>query len=232
MKSFDKEVNRINDVYDSYLSNDKKYSKWSLDNYGNKYMIEEKFKVSKDLLKKSNLNLQSGKILEVGCASGSIIDFLISLGAEVDNICGIDIRPDRVKDAKKFFPNMEIMVMNACQMEFPNCNFDFISVSTLFSSVLKNDIRSLMASEIRRVLKPGGIIMYYDLRINNPFNKNIIGINKKEIDNLFPNMEKQLKKITLLPPLTRILGVTLPYSYPFFSMIPLLKSHYIGLFKK
>ena len=74
--------------------------------------------------------------------------------------------------------------------------------------------------------------MYYDLRINNPFNKNIIGINKKEIDNLFPNMEKQLRKITLLPPLTRILGVTLPYSYPFFSMIPLLKSHYIGLFKK
>ena len=52
MKSFDKEVNRIKDVYESYLSNDKKYSKWSLDNYGNKYMIEEKFRVSKDLLKK------------------------------------------------------------------------------------------------------------------------------------------------------------------------------------
>ena len=44
-----------------------------------------------------------------------------------------------------------------------------------------------MASEIRRGFKLGGVIMYYDLRINNPFNKNIIGINKKEIDNnLFP----------------------------------------------
>ena len=48
------------------------------------------------------IDLQMEKFLRL-TASGSIIDFLISLGAEFDNICGIDIRPDRVKDAKKFF---------------------------------------------------------------------------------------------------------------------------------
>jgi ubiquinone/menaquinone biosynthesis C-methylase UbiE len=232
MKSYDKEVNRINNIYSSYIDHEKIYSRWSIKNYGNQFIIDEKSNVLRSLLKTSNLKLQNGKLLEVGCASGSIIDFLLSLGAKKNNICGIDIRPDRVKDAKKFFPDIKIKEMDARNMKFPKHSFDFISVSTLFSSVIDKEIRFQIASEISRVLKPSGIIIYYDLRFNNPYNSNIIGIDKKEINNLFPDMKKKIKKITLLPPLARRLGKTTPYLYPLFSMIPLLKSHYVGLFKK
>ena len=95
---------------------------------------------------------------------------------------------------------------------------------SIFTKIINGEIPSY------KIHEDDNFIAFLDI------NPNTIGhtlcIPKKEIDNLFPNMEKQLRKITLLPPLTRILGVTLPYSYPFFSMIPLLKSHYIGLFKK
>ena len=94
------------------------------------------------------------------------------------NIYGIDIRANRVIAAKKLFPDVNFLNMNASSLKFPDKYFNFITASTLFSSILDRDMRIKIATEIAGVLIPNGYILFYDFRYNNPKNDNVIGITK------------------------------------------------------
>jgi len=83
-----------------------------------------------------------------------------------------------------------------------------------------------------RVTKPGGIILWYDLRFNNPWNPNVRGIEAAEIRSLFPGCNVRLERLTLAPPLARHI---VPISYPIALMIeqlPFLRTHYLGVIRK
>lgn len=231
MKQSELEKDRIIQVYADYAS-EKYQEMWSSNNIGNQYINEERYQALEKLLDNFDVELHNKRILEVGCAGGNIINILLKLGAIIENIQGIDIRSERLKDAKKLFPTIKFSVMNACEMKFLEDSFDIVTTFTLFSSVLDTKIRNQIASEIFRVLKPGGAILYYDFRFNSPTNQKVIGISKNEINNLFPGMNKTLKLITLLPPLARRLGNMTSILYPALSTIPSLRSHYLGFFVK
>ena len=74
-------------------------------------------------------------------------------------------------------------------MRYEDNYFDIITVFTVFSSIINKSYRKKISKEIDRVLKKGGMILYYDLKYLNPFNKNVIKINKDEIDNNFENVK-------------------------------------------
>jgi len=61
-----------------------------------------------------------------------------------------------------------------------------VSQFTLFTSILSEPMKNRMAAEMIRVLKPGGVILWYDFRFNNPRNQNVRGIESPEITSLFP----------------------------------------------
>jgi len=81
---------------------------------------------------------------------------------------------------------------------------------TVFSSILNNEMKKSIASEMLRILRMDGIILWYDLCWNNPRNPYLKGIKKKEIFGLFKNCRISLKKVTLAPPILRILA---PHSW-------------------
>src|SRR5215467_6730268 len=60
-----------------------------------------------------------------------------------------------------------------------------------------------MASEMCRVLKPDGLILWYDYHMNNPWNAGVRGVKKREIHRLFPGCSIDLRRITLAPPFAR-----------------------------
>jgi hypothetical protein len=89
-----------------------------------------------------------------------------------------------------------------------------------------------MAAEMLRVVKPTGLILWYDYHVNNPWNKDVRGVKRREIYELFPNCQIDLERITLLPPLARALA---PYSYLacyLMEKFPLLCTHYLGAIRK
>ena len=51
-----------------------------------------------------------------------------------------------------------------------------------------------------RVVKPQGLILWYDFRYNNPRNPNVQGIGATEIRGLSPGRQVELRKVTLAPP--------------------------------
>ena len=223
---------KIIKVYKNYDANKSFAEKWSSLNLGNKVIEQEKLDELKEILDESNLKLFDKQILDIGCAGGGTMRLSLKLGAKEKNIHGIDIREERVVEAKENFINSNISVMDARKLNYPDEYFDIIIIFTLLSSILSTKYRIQISKEINRLLKPNGYVLYYDFRYGNPFNRNVRKVSYQDIEQIFPKMNKKLRLITLLPPFARILKGPAIKLYPYLSKFSLLKTHYLGLFKK
>ena len=226
------EKERINTVYDKYIKSEKFIKKWSNRNIGNKKInIELEYELL-SILNKKQIDRTNKIILDVGCASGNKLKLFTQLGFIESNIYGIDIRKKNIEEALLKSPRSHFSVMDARKMLYSDNKFDFINLFTLFSSIISQNNRQKVVMELLRVLKPGGHILYYDLRYNNPFNPNIKSMTEKNINSLFSGLTIEKKNITLLPPLARNLGRFTNSFYPLFSKISFLNTHFLCLITK
>lgn len=227
------EVDRLTEVYRIYRESADVQALWDEQNSGNQEILKERQYETKKLLDSFGLlPLGERKILEVGCGSGKTLASLIELGAQSENLCGVDLLPDRIEEAQSRYPVLHFQCANAEQLDFPNASFDLILLFTVFSSILDGNMAKSVANEVYRLLKPGGAVLWYDFRYNNPRNRNVRGIDRSQIETLFPKLRTNLRTITLLPPLARRLRRFTPILYPMLSAIPILRTHYLGFLVK
>ena len=156
------------------------------------------------------ISLDEVKILEIGCGTGFWLREFVKWGARPENIVGLDLLPDRIEECRRLCPPaVTAHCGNASCIDAPDRSFDLLLQSTAFSSVLDKSARSRMAAEMVRVLRDNGIILWYDFFVNNPYNPHVRGITRREIIELFPDSNVSSARITLAPPLARLLA---PYS--------------------
>ena len=201
---------------------------------GNLFIIQEREQCLLTLLKRHDLvPLNTKKILEVGCGTGYWLREFIKWGARPENITGIDLLDDRIAEARYLCPEaVGILHGNAAELAFSDATFDLVVQFTVFTSVLDSIMKQQMASEMLRVVKDDGLILWYDYHVNNPWNPDVRGVKRQEISQLFPGCRMKLQRITLVPPLVRLLA---PYSWLacyVLGKIPWLCTHYIGLISK
>lgn len=106
------------------------------------------------------LNVKNGeKILDVGCAAGSMMVYCGLLGAEV---YGIDISMESIKEANKYLNKYTLkgraIVGDARKMDFPENYFDKAISSDFFEHMATEDNIEVL-KEMKRVLKPNGTII-------------------------------------------------------------------------
>ncbi|MGH7853817.1 MAG: class I SAM-dependent methyltransferase [Candidatus Binatia bacterium] len=157
----------------------------------------------------------------------------IKWGARPENLAGVDLLADRIAQACRLGPPGVVLACgNAAQLDFADGSFDIVLQATVFTSILDVVLKKQVADEMVRVLKPDGVVLWYDFRVNNPRNPDVRGIERAEIERLFSNCRVTLKRITLAPPLLRALA---PYSWLgsyLLSSIPWACSHYLGTIQK
>jgi len=227
------EVERLKTVYHGYAERNFGQSKWSAQNRGNQAIQQEQQRVLVDLLGQSGFLLLADKqIIDVGCGMGSVLAGFEALGAKPENLFGIDLLPERIEGAKKRFPAFSFQPGNAESLPFPDKSFDLALLFTVFSSILNATMAGNVAREIARVLKPGGAIVWYDFRYNNPWNRNVRGMSRQKLRCLFPEFRSHLKTLTLLPPVARRLGALTARLYPILTALPFLRSHHLGILRK
>jgi SAM-dependent methyltransferase len=227
------EVDRLRDVYRGYSARGLSRSKWSADNSGNQAIQRERGLKTQELLQRAGfLPLGSRRILDVGCGTGEILAGFEPLGARWENLFGVDVIPERIRTARQNFPQITFQLANAESLPFPDGSFDLIAVFTVFTSILNRQMAANVAREITRALRSGGAVLWYDFRLDNPFNEHVRGMSRKNIQGLFPDFKTSLETVSLLPPLARRLGSLTNLLYPRLRAFPFLRTHYLGLLTK
>jgi ubiquinone/menaquinone biosynthesis C-methylase UbiE len=177
--------------------------------------------------------LHNKRILEIGCGQGNQLCNLIRWGVRPENLFGVDIRDEALKEACRSLPApVNLIAGNAAHLALPAESFDMVFQFTVFSSILDDAVKYEVAKEMLRVLKPGGCIVWYDFYVNNPFNPDVRGVGKGEIRRLFPGYHCVLFRITLIPPVARALGRISPALCGFLSRIRLFSTHYLAFIRK
>jgi ubiquinone/menaquinone biosynthesis C-methylase UbiE len=178
------------------------------------------------------LPLESQPILDIGCGHGQWLSHFETLGARREKIAAIDLDAGRAAAAQERFPGADIRIGDAAHLPWADASFAIVTQSTVFTSVLDGPTRGAIATEMLRVLKPGGVIVWYDFLFDNPHNANVRGVKAGEIHRLFPGCRMELRRITLAPPVARRI---VPLSWPlarFFEYLRLMNTHYLGVIRK
>ncbi len=191
------------------------------ENYRNKEREREFFKL---IISKYGDNIAALKVLEIGAGDGVNLHFFKRIGVLSSNIWANELLKNRVDNLKKNFPDINIISGNAMDIRFKN-KFDIILQSMVFSSILDTDFRISLAVKMIKILKENGMILWYDLAYDNPWNKDVTGINRNDIKKLFPDTQQKFKRITLVPQLARIAG----HLYNIINCsCPFLRSHIVA----
>ena len=179
------------------------------------------------------ISLEKEKILDVGCGRAYWLRQMIQWGAQPENLFGIDLMPERLQDGEKLCPpQVSLECGDASHLDFPDACFTMVLQFTVFTSILDDVMKKHIAAEISRVLKPGGALLWYDYFVSNPSNPNVRGVSRREIVRLFPGFSIFLKRVTLAPPITRVVAPVSTAVYRLLSSLPPLRTHYLGFLQK
>ena len=176
--------------------------------------------------------LDARRVLDVGCGNGNWMLEFLQWGADPSSVSGIDLMPSRVERARARIPQADIRQGSAARLPWADASFDLVSQFMLFMNVFEPQLKSEIAKEMLRVLKPGGAILWFDLRVNNPRNPQTRGLRVAEIRALFPACRVELQSAVLAPPLSRaIAGWARPIAEAL-HVFPILRTHYAGLIRR
>jgi len=132
----------------------------------------------------------------------------------------------------KVAPGADIRLGDASKLPWPDASFDIVLQSTVFTSILEESLRQAVAEELLRVLRPGGIILWYDFFVNNPKNSDVRGISRREIIDLFPGSKVSSARITLAPPLARFLAPCSRVLCEVLAGLRILDTHLLAVISK
>ncbi len=218
---------------------------YSLGNPSILYIYQQRARAALEALRNADMfPLNGRRILDVGCGTGTWLADIEAWGAWRENLAGIELDTSRGKRAQARFaahrseagdllsPGADIRIGDASRLPWPDAFFDIVLQGTVFTSILDDGMKRAVAGEMTRVLKPGGIVLWYDFFFDNPKNPNVRGVGEREIQTLFPHHSIQLKRITLAPPIARRLVPVSWIGAEILEKLVFLNTHYLGILRK
>ncbi len=102
-------------------------------------------------------DLKERSVLEIGCGTGRITEFL---ARRFKTVAGIDISEEMIRVGKerlKNLPNVRLLATDGLSYPFPSLSFDFVFSFIVFQHMPDTATIRKNFEEISRVLKDGGI---------------------------------------------------------------------------
>ncbi|MGH2844684.1 MAG: class I SAM-dependent methyltransferase [Thermoleophilaceae bacterium] len=223
------EAARVGRVYGRYRASRRRRRAWAAENPGNQAIREELLAA---VLEEAGAELAGeGAVLDIGCGTGYWLEALRAAGVEPARLTGVDILADRVQAAARRVPGAAVRRADARSLPFEDESFGLVLLFTVLSSLAtRAEVHSALA-EARRMLRPSGVMLCYELRLPSPFNPRARRISSEDFDaaGIRPRQEGPL---TVLPPLARRLGARTGALYPRLARLPLLQSHRLVVYRE
>ncbi len=170
--------------------------------------------------------------LEIGYGRLGWLGELMSWGLREIDLHGLELDPHRANVAREAFPSADLRVGDATALPWEANHFQLVVVSTVFTSILDERVRNLVAAEITRVLAPGGALLWYDFAVNNPNNAQVQRVTRKQLHDLFPQLSGEVRSTTLAPPIARRVAPISWLAAMCLEAIPWLRTHLIAVLCK
>lgn len=113
--------------------------------------------------------LASLRVLDYGCGNGRSTRTYLEFGLRAAQLTGVDIRPGAIEAARKLHPALRFEVIGGHEAPCGGSRFDWVGVTTVFSSVVSSEARQRLADLLQATLAPGGHLFYFDLIRANAF---------------------------------------------------------------
>jgi SAM-dependent methyltransferase len=222
-----RETDRIREAYARRAATgaDERYA---LDDPANRYLFERRERDLVALLRRhGHMPLAGRDIIDVGCGNGALLRDLVRLGADAERCHGIDLLPDRIAAGRDSDHRMTLRAGDASSLPYAEASFDIALQFTLLSSVLDDAMRRAIAGDTMRVLRPGGVLVWYDF-VWNPGNRDTRGIGRSELRRLYAGCRIDARRVTLAPPIARRVARISPRLCAALEAVPLLRSHLLA----
>jgi SAM-dependent methyltransferase len=172
-------------------------------------------------------DLSQRRAVEVGCGAGGNLQSLVNMGFAPQHLHGIDLLPERIAAAQKVLPAaVTLHVGDASVLDLPPQSVDLCLQYTVFSSLLQDASRQQLAQSLWRWLKPGGAVVSYDFCVPSPGNRDVRAFTVAQCAALFPQGQlRHVRRVTLAPPLARVLARIHPSLHRAAHAVPLLRTH-------
>ncbi len=199
-------------------------------------------------LRREGFAIEGTRVLEVGAGTGTYLDRLVEFGAAEG--VGVDLMEHRVQEGLRLHPRLDLRVGNGTELPFEPASFDLVSQFTCLSSVLDDGVRSAIAAEMWRVLRPGGLIVSYDLRPTpgvvqaaGRAYRRLTGrtladsgtptapVSTEQLDQLFPGATIDARPVSLNFDLASIAGRS-RVAAEGLALLPFLRTHLLALARK
>ncbi len=166
------------------------------------------------------------RALDLGCGDGIDLAFLARCGFAPERLVGIDLLPASVEAACERAPrSARIVCGTLARAALEPGSIDLVLVSTVFSSILDRAYARELAEEIWRAVRVGGTILVYDFIVDNPRNADVRGVSIAEIHRYFPSGRLRYERLTLAPPIARIVARIWPPLYTVCAALPFARTH-------
>jgi SAM-dependent methyltransferase len=178
-------------------------------------------------------DLGSLEVLEVGSGGGANLLELLRIGFRPEHLTGVELLPQRHASARATLPAaVTLHEGDATGLDLPAGSQDIVLVSTVFSSLLDDAFQQRLADRIWHWTRPGGGVLWYDFMVNNPRNPDVRGMPLRRVRQLFPKAVVEASRVTLAPPIARVVSRWHPGLYTLFNAVPMLRTHVLAWLAK
>lgn len=167
------------------------------------------------------------RVLEVGCGIGDGLPDFLFHGLRPEQLHGSELIPNRVAVAAGKFPSLPFTCADGRCLPYRSACFDIVYQYTVLSSIFDDAVKTAIANEMVRVTRTGGVILWYDFWLN-PVNPQTKGIRKAEIKRLFPGCGIRFHRVTLAPPVTRMVVPLSATLAGVLEKMRVLNTHYLA----
>ena len=104
------------------------------------------------------------RILDYGCGYGRLLNQLSEAG--YGNAVGMDFSDKMLRQCRSQFPHLTLVQNDGLTLPFRDRAFEAVLLFAVLTCIPSDDDQRMLLAEVRRVLRPEGILYISDLLIN------------------------------------------------------------------